>query len=67
MAELADALDLGSSEATRTGSIPASCTIIDELRQSHNTLYYECKIVAFCFETTICETKQVNNEQNVSQ
>ena len=26
MAELADALDLGSSEATRTGSIPASRT-----------------------------------------
>ena len=29
MAELADALDLGSSEATRTGSIPASCTNIN--------------------------------------
>ena len=28
MAELADALDLGSSEATRTGSIPASRTKI---------------------------------------
>lgn len=28
MAELADALDLGSSGATRTGSIPASCTKI---------------------------------------
>ena len=27
MAELADALDLGSSEETRTGSIPARCTI----------------------------------------
>ena len=27
MAELADALDLGSSGATRTGSIPARCTI----------------------------------------
>ena len=26
MAELADALDLGSSEATRTGSIPATRT-----------------------------------------
>ena len=26
MAELADALDLGSSEATRTGSSPARCT-----------------------------------------
>ncbi len=26
MAELADALDLGSSGVTRTGSIPASCT-----------------------------------------
>ena len=26
MAELADALDLGSSGATRTGSIPARCT-----------------------------------------
>ena len=26
MVELADALDLGSSEATRTGSIPARCT-----------------------------------------
>ena len=29
MAELADALDLGSSEATRTGSIPARCTRIN--------------------------------------
>ena len=29
MAELADALDLGSSGATRTGSIPASRTNID--------------------------------------
>ena len=28
MAELADALDLGSSEATRTGSIPASRTSV---------------------------------------
>ena len=28
MAELADALDLGSSEETRTGSIPARCTRI---------------------------------------
>ena len=26
MAELADALDLGSSGATRAGSIPVSCT-----------------------------------------
>ena len=26
MAELADARDLGSSEETRTGSIPARCT-----------------------------------------
>ncbi len=31
MAELADALDLGSSEATRTGSIPARRTKIDIL------------------------------------
>ena len=30
MAELADALDLGSSGATRTGSIPASCTTLKE-------------------------------------
>ena len=30
MAELADALDLGSSEATRTGSIPASRTKLIE-------------------------------------
>ena len=37
MAELADALDLGSSEATRTGSIPARCT------NQFNTRY---KIVA---------------------
>lgn len=29
MAELADALDLGSSEETHTGSIPASCTKIN--------------------------------------
>ena len=31
MAELADALDLGSSEETRTGSIPARCTKIMKL------------------------------------
>ena len=31
MAELADALDLGSSEETRTGSIPARCTILFEI------------------------------------
>ena len=42
MAELADALDLGSSEATRTGSIPARCTKKRKLRQYHNTVYYEC-------------------------
>ena len=30
MAELADALDLGSSEATRTGSIPATRTTCNE-------------------------------------
>ena len=33
MAELADALDLGSSEATRTGSIPATRTKNVKLRQ----------------------------------
>ncbi len=49
MAELADALDLGSSGVTRTGSIPASCTIRQLLRQSHNTMYYNGKIVAFFF------------------
>ena len=37
MAELADALDLGSSEATRTGSIPATRTKKRKLRQYHNT------------------------------
>ena len=37
MAELADALDLGSSSERSTGSIPARCTTINELRQSHNT------------------------------
>ena len=37
MAELADALDLGSSEATRTGSIPARCTKKGRLRQYNNT------------------------------
>ena len=42
MAELADALDLGSSGATRAGSIPVSCTKKRKLRQYHNTLYYEC-------------------------
>ena len=31
MAELADALDLGSSEETRTGSIPARRTKISKL------------------------------------
>ena len=47
MAELADALDLGSSEATRTGSSPARRTKKSKLRQYHNTLYYRGKIVAF--------------------
>lgn len=31
MVELADALDLGSSEETYTGSIPASCTNLNEI------------------------------------
>ena len=47
MAELADALDLGSSEETRTGSIPARRTIRKTLRQPHYTMYYGGKIVAF--------------------
>ena len=42
MAELADALDLGSSGATRTSSILASCTKKRKLRQYHNTMYHEC-------------------------
>ena len=42
MAELADALDLGSSGVTRTGSIPASCTIfINISTQSRYFLYRE--------------------------
>ena len=47
MAELADALDLGSSEETRTGSIPARCTKTSRLRQSCNAKYYLDIIVAF--------------------
>ena len=35
MAELADALDLGSSEATRTGSIPATRTIKNSHCDNH--------------------------------
>ena len=42
MAELADALDLGSSSERSTGSIPASRTKKRKLRQYHNTMYYEC-------------------------
>ena len=38
MAELADALDLGSSEETRTGSIPARCTKIVEIAPNFWTL-----------------------------
>ena len=49
MAELADALDLGSSSERSAGSIPVRRTTKQSLRQSHNTLYYECKIVAFSF------------------
>ena len=49
MAELADALDLGSSSERSTGSIPATRTITQSLRQSHNTTYYDGKIVAFSF------------------
>ena len=33
MAELADALDLGSSGVTRTGSIPASRTNFDKIKK----------------------------------
>ena len=51
MAELADALDLGSSSERSTGSIPASRTKKRKLRQSHNTMYYHGKIVAFSFRT----------------
>ena len=39
MAELADALDLGSSGATRTGSIPASCTKYS-IRFANASLFY---------------------------
>ncbi len=38
MAELADALDLGSSEETRTGSIPARCT--KKKAKTRNTLVF---------------------------
>ena len=40
MAELADALDLGSSSERSTGSIPARCTKKGRLRQYNNTSYY---------------------------
>ena len=40
MAELADALDLGSSEATRTGSIPATRTKTVRLRQYNILIEY---------------------------
>ena len=49
MAKLADALDLGSSGATRASSSLVISTIKQSLRQSHNTMYYEGKIVAFSF------------------
>ena len=38
MAELADALDLGSSEETHTGSIPASCTNLIETPSKNWTI-----------------------------
>ncbi len=40
MAELADALDLGSSGATRTGSIPASRTRVTTHRSSFSFIFY---------------------------
>ena len=41
MAELADALDLGSSGATRTGSIPARCTnLFLKIHASESFLIY---------------------------
>ena len=49
MVELVDTQDLESCEETRTGSIPAIRTIKQSLRQSHNIMYYEGKIVAFSF------------------
>ena len=42
MAELADALDLGSSEATRTGSIPARCTKQNEIAPKNWTKPVQC-------------------------
>ncbi len=43
MAELADALDLGSSGATRTGSIPASRTNLIEIAFYFWLLYKLCR------------------------
>ena len=47
MAELVDALDLGSNEETRTGSSPARPTKKLILRQYHNTMHYVSNIVSF--------------------
>ena len=54
MAELADALDLGSSEATRTGSIPARCTNMMKMSPVMELigdflLQNNCKIHLNCF------------------
>ena len=54
MAELADALDLGSSEATRTGSIPATRTKNVRLRQYNILNEYWPKLSLFvCFDIDI--------------
>ena len=50
MAELADALDLGSSGATRTGSIPARCTI-----------YFVLAVLAQLAEQLICNHQVVGS------
>ena len=53
MAELADALDLGSSGATRTGSIPASCTnlyLSDDCEFVSVWLQGGTQVSSFCWE-----------------
>lgn len=52
MAELADALDLGSSGVTRAGSTPVSCTI-DEKPRFNRVFLFEYILGQLCAHFTV--------------
>ena len=61
MAELADALDLGSSEATRTGSIPARCTRITKKPCYYRAFFISDFLFAIVSEKTKDTTKDIED------